>query len=391
MATGATINQESKLGLEATPGAGGTVTKRLLGYSIELSPELDIQEFTARGVKFATQHALTREWCEGTLEGGMSFNEAQYVLAGAMAKVTPTTYQAGAFFVAGSTYTVGTYVRPNTPNGHIYVVTVATGAAGGAEPTWPTTAGATVVSGGVTFKEAGADASGAQRYAFAIDDVGKDDIQTYVIEQADRQRARARKALYCHFNGFSISTERAGEMEMSADIIGRKLAETTVTTAGITEAQFIPGSPEMVNVYMDSLASALGTTKLANINYELELSDRFNQAWFHDREIGSFLEHVETQASLELTMLIGEGPELDSLVDGLRKGQRKFVRLDILGPEISPGANYRFQLDTAVQVSDSYSFEDEDGVYAAEITLAAERDPTWGKTVAGTLVNKTAA
>ena len=161
MATGATINQESKLGLEVTPGAGGTVTKRLLGYSIELSPNLEIQEFTARGVKFATQHALTREWCEGTLEGGMSFNEAQYVLAGAMKKVTPTTASVPTVYAVTTPYTVGQVVRPPTPNGWVYRVTVA-GTTAGTLPTFPVAPGSTVTSGGVTIQNVGADVSGAQ-------------------------------------------------------------------------------------------------------------------------------------------------------------------------------------------------------------------------------------
>jgi hypothetical protein len=56
-------------------------------------------------------------------------------------------------FVASTTYTVGQIVKPSAPTypvQHAYVVTTATSAAS-TEPTWPTTAGSTVTTGGVTF------------------------------------------------------------------------------------------------------------------------------------------------------------------------------------------------------------------------------------------------
>ena len=53
-------------------------------------------------------------------------------------------------WTASRAYALGDYVRPVTNNGFIYEATVA-GTAGGSEPTWPTTEGNTVVNGGVTF------------------------------------------------------------------------------------------------------------------------------------------------------------------------------------------------------------------------------------------------
>lgn len=55
---------------------------------------------------------------------------------------------------ASTSYGVGAEVQPLTFNGHKYTVTVA-GTTGSTQPTWPTTAGATVVDGSVTWKENG--------------------------------------------------------------------------------------------------------------------------------------------------------------------------------------------------------------------------------------------
>lgn len=52
--------------------------------------------------------------------------------------------------LADAVYGVGQYVRPSVFNGFVYKATVA-GTTGGAEPAWPTTIGATVVDGSVTW------------------------------------------------------------------------------------------------------------------------------------------------------------------------------------------------------------------------------------------------
>ena len=53
-------------------------------------------------------------------------------------------------WVTATAHAAGVFRRPNTANGFRYEVTTA-GTTGGAEPTWPTTSGATVVDGTVTW------------------------------------------------------------------------------------------------------------------------------------------------------------------------------------------------------------------------------------------------
>lgn len=60
-----------------------------------------------------------------------------------MTAINETDYTTGA-------KTQGTIVEPTTPNGFVYICSVAGTATG--EPTWPTTLGATVVDGGVTWR-----------------------------------------------------------------------------------------------------------------------------------------------------------------------------------------------------------------------------------------------
>lgn len=52
---------------------------------------------------------------------------------------------------ANTNYALNAIVRPTTPNGRRYIATADAGSSAGSEPTWPTTVGATVVDGGITW------------------------------------------------------------------------------------------------------------------------------------------------------------------------------------------------------------------------------------------------
>jgi hypothetical protein len=378
----------------------------------EMTPELDVQEFESRGLKVLTGHAITREWSSGSLEGGFSFNEALINLDGVFHKSTPVD-QLAPLWTAATEYAVGDVVRPPTPNAHIYKVSrigtplsalnEGTATSGGTAPTFPTTAGGIVTEGTgadqIEWTEVGADTAVASRRDYEIDDLGADNIQTYTVEQGDKARTRKYVSTYVMVTSLSVSSERAGEVEVSSDLLGRRLksSATAVTTAGVLEADTVYATPEMVEVYMDDSSASLGTTKMVNASIEIELSDRFSPSWFHDRTLESYLDHVETRYSLELTMQMAEGSVIDDLLSKARAGQRKFVRFDILGPQINTaagqpsGVRYRFQWDIACQISDSYSFSDEDGVYMVEVSMAAVRDGAWGRSNKAFLVHKKAA
>lgn len=360
-----------------------------------MSPEFEIQEFRSRGIKFPTGHALTQEWTTGSGEGGFSFNEMMFAFDGAFRKPTITQVRPGKTWTPNTVYRVGDYVRPTVLNGNVYRVTVG-GNSGAAEPDsdaavagaqWPIAPGSTITTNGVTYQQAGSDAIAGERRFYDINDVGADDIQTYEVQQGDRRENRARRSTYVHVPTLNISSERAGEMEVNFDLMGRLLEPVTLTTANIVELPTVYATPAMVQVYMDDTAAALGTTKVQSATIECELSDRFAQAWFHDLDQSSFIEHVETEASLEITVQIAESPQIDALVRALREGQRKFLRFYVRGPEIVPGLRYEFWWDISCQLSDSFSLSDEDGIYMAELTFAAERDPVWAKTTQLVLIS----
>lgn len=72
---------------------------------------------------------------------------------GAMAAYEPDLADAGDWD-ASTVYAAGVLIKPTTPNGHYYRCTTG-GTSHSAEPTWPTTAEATVTDGTAAWEEAG--------------------------------------------------------------------------------------------------------------------------------------------------------------------------------------------------------------------------------------------
>ncbi|MDP9439665.1 MAG: hypothetical protein M3P49_13160 [Actinomycetota bacterium] len=392
MALGSQINQVSQIGVETTPGTVVPCTRRLLAAGIDLSYQMDTQDIRPQGYKISTAHPLNKEWSSGKFDGGFAFNEVQYPLASVMSKATPTPILAGVVYANSTAYALGAIVRPTTPNGNRYVVTVA-GTSGTTEPAFPTAPGSTVVSGTVTFKQAGADVV-AHEWIFEMSTTGKDNIQTYTVEQLDSVRNRAVRAAYCYFSSFKLSSKRSDKVSVSSQLMGQNLVSGITPSTGAVEQTIVPGTTSMVNVYLDTTSAALGTTQLTqNFAFDCEVSDRFQVAWLHNRANASWNEHVEKEPKVGHSITIADDIPFDNVVANMRKGQRMFARFEIKGLEVEPnsGVFYTFQWDIAGQVRDQPDLSNTDGAYTAKLNFDAEHDGTWGRGHRMRLINKNSA
>ena len=117
------------------------------------------QNAIASGSGVAVGRGTNARW-KGTIIGhyaGNSLN-TQYAMNSTYPnKNVLIGYQAGinltqpSTWAASHAYSLGEYCRPTTINGYNYEVIIA-GTSGSSQPTWPTTLGATVVDGGVTWE-----------------------------------------------------------------------------------------------------------------------------------------------------------------------------------------------------------------------------------------------
>jgi hypothetical protein len=146
-----------------------------------------------------------------------------------------------------------------------------------------------------------------------------------------------------------------------------------------------------VSVYLDDTAAGLGTTKMTRmVSAEFSLGSRFGPVWVLDAANPSFVNHVETEPDLTCSVMLQADTQGMGLLNTLRAGDTKFLRIEAVGGIVTGGVveEYRLNLDMAAKVSDTGGFSDADGVYAAEFTFLGVHDGTWGKALEFTLVNE---
>jgi hypothetical protein len=175
-------------------------------------------------------------------------------------------------------------------------------------------------------------------------------------------------------------------------MMGRALEDAiTMTSSGITSPPLVPILPTQVSVYLDDAYGDLGDTKLTRmISGEFSLGSRFGPVWVLDAANPSFVNHIETEPDLSVDLLVQADAQGMALLENLRDGATKFLRIEAIGAEVDTGvtaSKYRFTLDVAVKVADTGGFSDQDGVYAFEINLVGVHDGGWGKAFQVTMVN----
>jgi hypothetical protein len=379
---GAELNQTTQIGVEVTRGTIVPANIRFDSLGIELNPGRNVQRFRPRGSKFESGGAETRRWGEGSIADGSAaaYNELPYILSSILSKATPVSVDTPTR-QATTAYALGDVVVPSAPNGHVYEATVA-GTTGAGAVTWPTTEGATVVDGTVTWTEAGVDTGNAYLWTFDIATYARDDFQTYTIETGDANSGRVFQAPYSYFVGCELSSERMGEMGLSGDVLGNaRRIKGDGFTAGPTQRAARYLTPAHLNIYMDDDSADLGETLLdGNFNFTWALTDRRSQIFFHRRDRIGPSGDVETVPSASMELVQADGEEVDEMILGLEESQRKFFRAEFVGGEIGEtGLRDMVQIDMAGNIGDAESYGGENDAWAATIPYNTEHDGTWGR------------
>lgn len=391
MAIGSSINQATQVGVETTEGVVVPAIRRLGSLGINMNPQMEVGKQRPRGAKYASGHPINREWSEGGLEGSAAYNEIAYPLASIYSK--PVFTNLVLTFAVSTPYTFGQLVSDGT---NIQRVTTG-GTTAATAPTWNATTGGTTTSGTVVFTNTGLTVAGnpIRQSAYETMTYSKDNVQTYTIEQIDTQRARAVRMSNAAFTEFTLESSRADEMTLGGTVVGKLMQRGVApTTSGVIQDRPIYATPSHVNVYLNDSYTQLGSTKLnANFGYNYSFSDRFNQAWVHDRSEPSWKTLLESEPSLTLELMIADDEIGDSILAEARVGDRSFVRFEAVGPEIYPGSGvyYTTVIDTCMQISDSPSTDDEDDAFVITLAMEAEHDEAWGKASRALITNRMTA
>lgn len=205
----------------------------------------------------------------------------------------------------------------------------------------------------------------------------EDDPITFTVEKGSGFRAH--RFTYGIVTELGLDISRDG-FDLSGSMIGQILEDNVTLTGGATSVDLLPIVPSQISVFLDDTAAGLGTTKLTRVtSCNVSIGSRYNPAWFVDASEPSWSTHVEAEPDVTAELTLEADAVGMSLLNRLRDGQTRYLRIEANGPEIVAGVTNRLRIDLAVKVEDVGDFDDLDGIYGISFPLRVVHDQTWGR------------
>lgn len=227
----------------------------------------------------------------------------------------------------------------------------------------------------------------ARNWQFVPESFDDDTPKTFTVEHGSS--VRAGEFSYGIVTELGMTFNRTA-IEVSGSMMGRALTDGITMTAAPTAVPLVPIIPTQVSVYMDDTAANLGNTKLTRaISADFNLGSRYAGVWVLDAANPQYVNHIETEPDLTCSMTLQADATGMGLLNTMRTGDTKFIRIEAVGPadSIEAGQEYTFTLDLAAKVADTNGFSDEDGVYAVEFSFVGVHDNTWDQAYEVNMVN----
>jgi hypothetical protein len=430
MASRSSINQSVQVGVETTAGTAVAASRRLGSVSVSVDPDVKSSRHTPDGDKFDSVVTLDTDASKVDVKGKPDFEELTWLLDAVVGNRVTTDLGGGAYqhvFHAKDrgcdTYSTLTVERGSTCGNAVRAAgVVLTGLTleaqrsksadvksegfglaletglylTGNEVQQVAVTGGTPTSGTFTLTYSGQTTSGIARNANAaavqaaleaLSTIGAGNV---VCTGGALPGTAVRVQFVGDLAQTNVASLTAADTFDSGDI-----TITTVTAgAAPTSTVLQPITTSLIDVYVDTTAAGLGTTKVARpLKTTWAITDRFTPAWYLNTDNASWGESLESKPSQTVKVTVpADDAGLDLGLGNIRRGDVVFVRVAAVGGEIaSSGENYELSIDVAAQVEDVGPLSDEDGAYAYELTLRAVFDPTWAKSHEVTLTNSIAS
>lgn len=418
----ASINQVVQIGIEVAEGTAVPADKILNSVSIELSPDVTVNAYTATGRKFPTVASLGKEFSGGSLTGSPSYPELPFLFAAVMGNLvtaalggSPAAYShkfhpktsgtdivksltiergdqyTGAHRAAGVKITelsMAINREEVTMGGALLGKAIEAGRQLSGNATQRLTmsvAGGAATGGTFTLTAAGgttapiaynASADAVRSALAAVSGIGSDNVAVSGNNGGPWTIV---------WVGALAGTNPAALTSSAALVTGPgapyTLASVVTTATGApTELDQVPVQPTEWTAYLDDTQATLGTTKLTRlISAGWSLGDRFSPVWVVDASETSYVATVELQPTTELTLMMQANPQAMAMFTVLRAGALKWLRLQAVGPVISGANRHKLTLDQPIRITDIGDFADDAGVFAVDFTAQMFHDAGWGK------------
>lgn len=309
----ATNSQAVTLAVEGTAGTLATANFYLLNsMGLDVGIQADIMTFRPRGTKYTTIAALGKEWTESGINGIGDYNEIEFPLSSVLTAPTLGTVTTGG---TAYTYTIG--------------------------------------------------AAGAS----------SDAPKTFSVYQGEGA-TRVHRFTYGIVTDFGVSWTR-DSIDLSGSMLGRAITDG-VSFPTPSSLALAPILPQHVCVYVEATYAALGTATAWTrvLSADWTISGKYNPLYVLDCSQTSWVAHVEADPTSQLKLKVEANAQGMGLLDIMRAGTRKYIRIASTGGTVSGTYTYLFRFDMAGVITDVAPFEDVDGVFAIEWTF----DTIWDGT-----------
>lgn len=152
--------------------------------------------------------------------------------------------------------------------------------------------------------------------------------QTYQVQKGDS--VQARQVNYGTFTDFGFAASRK-ETKVSVAGFAQQIQDGIALTASPTAVPLVPVEPGDWNVYLDTVAANIGTTKLlrcfaANFGY----TGAYGDAWPMDRAQASFATIANIKPSLAVSLMLAADSTLASLWTKARQAGKVYIRFEAI-------------------------------------------------------------
>lgn len=230
-----------------------------------------------------------------------------------------------------------------------------------------------------------------KQHVFTPSSTAADTIKTFTIEQGDAVRAHKFAGAVVSELGMEFTRE---SIEVTGTMIGTGFTDGITLTATPTAIATQPMLPATVNVFVDTAAASLGTTKLTRaLQVGWNISDRYGPLWTLNSAVTGYAARIETEPTAEGHLMVEADATGMGYLTQLRAGSTRFLRIEVLDTALigAGPATYKAWFDFAIKFNAAAPLEDEEGVYAADWPFTIVHDPTWGKAFLFTITGSIAA
>lgn len=239
-----------------------------------------------------------------------------------------------------------------------------------------------------------ADGAGTDKiYAYPVGMTSANTIKTYTIETGDNQQAE--EMAYCFVEKFTLSGEKGKAVMMSADWIGRQVANSTFTNSLTvpTVENILSGNGQF---FIDAVSGTIGTTQITEslLKWELSVDTGWRPKYTIDTGSLAFAFAYFDRDSFKAEFSATYEHDATAVAQKalFRAGTPRLVRVQIPGSTVATGgttyANKWLIVDMALVYTEWDVLDAEDGNSIVNVKGTIGYDPTAAKALEIIVVNE---